>query len=236
MHQAPEWAYFTKPSNWNMTVAQRRDAIRAYYSCISFLDSQIGRLLDALDRLKLTENTTIVLWADHGYQLGEHGQWMKQTVFDPATHIPLFIGGAGVQARGQACRRTTEHLNIYPTVAELCGLRDRPANLQGRSLMPLLNDPNAAWEYPAITQVQRAGGGQHVMGYSIRTERYRYTFWNQGAEGEELYDYDQDRREIHNMAKDAVAAPLKQQLRAKLESIIRDRGFASVSEARKPRA
>jgi uncharacterized sulfatase len=207
-----------------MTVSQRRDAIRAYYSCISFLDTQIGRLLDALDRLKLTANTTIVLWADHGYQLGEHGQWMKQTVFDPATHIPLFIGGAGVQARGRACVRPTEHLNIYPTVAALCGLRDTPSNLHGRSMIPLLNNPEAAWDYPAITQVQRGGGGKSVMGYSIRTERHRYTFWNQGAEGEEFYDYGRDPREVHNLAKDNSAAPLKQQLRARLESIIRARG------------
>ena len=78
MHIAPEWAYFTKPANWNMTVAQRRDAIRAYYACISFLDAQVGRVLDALERLGLAQNTVVVMWADHGYQLGEHGQWMNR--------------------------------------------------------------------------------------------------------------------------------------------------------------
>jgi uncharacterized sulfatase len=231
MHQAPEWAYFTMPSNWGMTVAQRRDAIRAYYSCISFLDSQIGRLLDALDRLKLAATTTIVLWADHGYQLGEHGQWMKQTVFDPATHIPLFIGGAGVQARGRACRRVTEHLNIYPTVAELCGLANLPSGLHGRTLAPLLGNPDAPWDHPAITQVRRASGGKQVMGYSIRTEQFRYTYWNRGQEGEELYDYERDPREIRNLAKDNSAKPLKQELRGKLESITKARGSLPAPDA-----
>ena len=222
MHQAPEWAYFTKPANWNMTVSQRCDAIRANYSCVSFLDSQIGRLLDALDRLKLTENTTIVLTADHGYQLGEHGQWMKQTLFEPATHIPLFIGGAGVASRGKACRRIVEHLNIYPTVAAHCNLKGTPGNLHGKNMAPLLKNPSAPWDRPAITQVQRG----KVMGYSLRTERYRYSFWNQGKEGEELYDYAKDRREIHNLAKDKASEPLRVQLRASLESIIKPRGLA----------
>jgi uncharacterized sulfatase len=152
---------------------------------------------------------------------------MKQTVFDPATHIPLFIGGAGVNSRGQACRRRTEHLNIYPTVAELCGLRDTPKNLQGRSMMPLLSNPSGPWDYPAITQVQRGGGGTPVKGYSIRTNRYRYSMWDLGDKGEELYDYEKDRREVHNLAKDNASAPLKQQLRTKLESIMKSRGFAA---------
>src|SRR5262249_5650505 len=192
MHIAPEWAYFTKPANWGMTVAQRRDAIRAYYAGISFLDAQIGRLLDALARLGLAERTSIVLWADHGYHLGEHGQWMKQTLFEPATHVPLLIGGAGVQAAGRGCRRTVEHADIYPTLVELCGLRAAPSALHGRSLMPLLRDPRAPWNYPAVSQVLRATGQKRVMGYSLRTERYRYSFWNEGREGEELYDYEKD--------------------------------------------
>jgi uncharacterized sulfatase len=212
-----------------MTVAQRKEAIRAYYACISFLDVQIGRLLDALDRLKQSENTTIVFWSDHGYQLGEHGQWMKQTLFEPATHIPLFIAGAGVPTRGKACRRITEHLNIYPTVAELCGLKP-PANLHGKSLLPLLKNPTAPWDRPAITQVHRQGPKQ-VMGYSIRTERHRYTYWTQGAEGEELYDYEKDRREVQNLAKEKSADPLKQKLRTQMEAIIKERGMANAPGA-----
>lgn len=224
MHIAPGWAYFTQPSNWGMTVLQRREAIRAYYAAISFLDAQIGRLLDALERLGLAQNTTIVLWADHGYHLGEHGQWMKQTLFEPAARVPLLIGGAGIHAGGGGCRRTVEHLDIYPTLAELCSLRGAPSNLHGRSLMPLLSNPNRNWRHSATSQVQRAAGNKHVMGYSIRTERYRYTLWNEGSEGEELYDYQNDPRELRNMATDAAADPVKQKLRASLESTSRARG------------
>src|SRR5262249_23018679 len=106
MRMAPEWAYFTKPANWGMTVQQRREAIRAYYASIAFLDVQVGMLLDALDRLKLADNTAIVFWGDHGYQLGEHGQWMKQTVFERSARVPLLIGGAGVSSRGHGSPRT----------------------------------------------------------------------------------------------------------------------------------
>ena len=222
MKIAPEFAYFTRPANWNMTVAQRQDAIRAYFASISFLDVQIGRLLDALNRLDLARNTTIVFWADHGYNLGEHGQWMKQSLFEPAARVPLFIGGAGVEARGQGCLRTTEHLDVYPTVAELCGLK-APAQLQGRSLVPLLKNPNAPWDYPAITQLHPRAA-KPVEGYSIRTERYRYTFWNEGDAGEELYDYEKDPRELHNIAAVGSMAPVKQNLRARLESITQERG------------
>jgi uncharacterized sulfatase len=231
MHIAPEWAYFTKPPNWGMSVWQRREAIRSYYACISFLDAQIGRLLDALERLDLARNTSIVFWSDHGYQLGEHGQWMKQTLFEPACRVPVFIGGPGVPVRGRVCPRTVEHLDLYPTLAELCGLRGTPANLHGRSLMPLLRDPDARWNYPAVSQVHRRSREQQVMGYSLRTERYRYNFWSEGSEGEELYDYDKDPREMLNLAHDAATEPLRRQLRASLESISRARGMATAPGA-----
>ncbi len=224
MKIAPKFAYFTEPPNWNMTMEQRRGAIRAYYAAISFLDAQVGRLLDALERTGQAQNTTIVFWADHGYNLGEHGQWMKNTLFQMATRVPLFVGGAGVTARGRTCHRTTEHLDVYPTVAELCGLKP-PANLHGRSLMALLKDPNASWNYPAITQLHPRAE-KPVHGYSIRTERYRYTFWNEGADGEEMYDYEKDPRELHNLAQDETSAGLKGKLKAQLEAITKARGRA----------
>ena len=227
MSIAPHWAYSTVPSNWGLTVPQRREAIRAYYASTSFLDAQVGRVLDAVERLGLAGDTTTAFWADHGWQLGEHGQWQKQTLFEPSARVPLLIGGAGVQAAGRACPRTVEHLDIYPTLVELCGLNGAPSGLQGRSLAPLLKNPNASWDRPAISQVSRANQTAHVMGYSLRTERYRYTIWTPGAEGEELYDYKNDPRELRNLANDSRSAVLKGKLRTSLEQVSRARGLAN---------
>jgi uncharacterized sulfatase len=225
MHIAPEIAYFTRPSNWGMNEKQRREAKQAYYASIAFLDAQVGKVLDALDRLRLAENTLIVFWSDHGYQLGEHGQWMKQCLFEPSARVPFLVGGAGVEARGRSSGRTVELLDVYPTAAELCGLEGAPPNLHGRSLAPLLADAAAAWDKPGITQVVRAQEGQRVMGYSIRTERYRYSMWGDGKFGEELYDYQNDPREMRNLASSETAR--RQQLRARLDGILKGRGKRS---------
>jgi len=216
---APPWAYSTTPPNYGMNEKQRRDATRAYFATITFMDAQIGKLLDGLDRLGLTQNTTIVFWSDHGYQIGEHGQWMKQTLFEPSARAPMILAGAGVKARGKASPRTVELLDLYPTLAAGCGLAGTPANLHGTNIAPLLANPTARWNRPAITQVAR---GEKVMGHSIRTERYRYTFWNGGKEGEELYDYRTDRREMKNLA---ASHPEKQALRVQLETRLRARGW-----------
>jgi uncharacterized sulfatase len=226
MSIAPHWAYFTQPAHWGMNEKQRLDAMRAYYATILFLDAQVGRVLDALERLRLQDQTTVVFWSDHGYQLGEHGQWMKQTVFEPAARSPLIISGAGVRARGRSCARPVEFLDIYPTLADLCGLDGVPGNLHGTSLRPLLENPSAAWDRPAVTQVRRgAGGGRFVMGYSLRTERHRYSMWDAGREGEELYDYSRDPRELRNLALDTESQALKRELRARLEGILGTRGW-----------
>jgi uncharacterized sulfatase len=224
MHIAPELAYFTTPANWGMSEKQRREAMQAYYASIAFLDAQVGKLLNALDRLKLTQDTTIVFWSDHGYQLGEHGQWMKQTLWEPAARVPLLIGGAGVASRGRNCMRTVEFLDLYPTLVDLCGLRGAPSNLHGRSVAALLSQPAAAWDKPAITQVRRARDGEGIPGYSIRNERYRYNVWGDGKYGEELYDYETDPREMKNRAADAAMAAVKKQLRYRLEIVLAQRG------------
>jgi iduronate 2-sulfatase len=225
MSQAPEWAYFTKPAHWGMSKAQQKDAIRAYYASISFMDAQVGKLLDALDRLGLADNTTVVFWGDNGYQLGEHGQWMKQTVFEWAARIPFLIGGAGVTARGKMCPRTVELLDIYPTLVDVCGLQGAPTNLQGRSLKPLLASAQAPWDKPAVTQVRRGNAKQSpVFGYSLRTERYRYTEWGEnGKLGDELYDYQTDPREVRNLAADSKSAAIKAGLKKRLTEIRKTR-------------
>lgn len=224
MHIAPELAYFTKPGNWGMSEKQRREAMQAYYASIAFLDAQVGKLLNALDRLKLTQDTTIVFWSDHGYQLGQHGQWMKQTLWEPAARVPLLIAGAGVPQRGRTSTRTVEFLDLYPTLADLCGLRGAPSNLHGRSLKPLLAKPDAVWDKPAVTQVRRARDGEGIAGYSIRNERYRYTMWGDGKYGEELYDYEVDPREMKNGAADDSMKGIKEKLRGQLQQVLAGRG------------
>jgi uncharacterized sulfatase len=223
MKIAPQWAYFTRPANWSMTEKQRLEAMRAYYAAILFLDAQVGKLLSAVKRLDEEANTTVVFWSDHGYGLGEHGQWMKQTVFEYAARSPLMICGAGVPARGEACGRTVEFLDLYPTLSDLCGLKGVPKHLHGTSLKPLVENPRAPWDRPAITQVHRTRQDVTVRGYSLRTERHRYTMWDGGREGEELYDYSGDPRELENLATSTEAAALKSSLKSRLETIIASR-------------
>jgi len=223
LNTAPRIAYTFMDQN--MTPQQHREALRGYYAAISFVDAQVGRLLDALERFDLAKDTTIVFWADHGFMLGEHGQWQKRMLFEPSARVPFIISGAGVPAAGKGCKRTSEHLNIYPTLAEMCQLQGAPTDLHGRSLVPLLRNPDAAWDHPAVSQVTRQSGSNQIMGYSVRTERYRYTMWAGGQEGEELYDYQNDPRELRNLAKDTGSSGLKAKLRASLEQIARARGM-----------
>jgi uncharacterized sulfatase len=192
-----------KPSNYGMRASDLKDCKRAYFAATSFVDSQVGRLLDALDRLGLTENTVVVFVSDHGFLLGEHGQWQKQMLFEESNRVPLIFAGAGVTGRG-ASPRIVEMLDIYPTLIELCGLPEPKHKLEGESLAPLLKDPNAPRDRPAYSQVQRgtdqAPAGPRVMGRSVRTNRWRYSEWDNGRLGRELYDHDQDPREYRNLA------------------------------------
>jgi len=197
----PAAALFTNPPNWDVSEAAQREVIRAYYASISFLDANVGRVLDALDRLGLRDNTIVVFASDHGYHLGDLGQWMKQTLFERSARTPLLIAGPGVTARGRASTRIVELLDVYPTLAQLASVTP-PANLHGRSLVPLLTRPDAPWEHPAVTQVRRGPAAAPFMGYSVRTEKWRYTEWEDGKRGVELYDEIKDPREMHNLAVD----------------------------------
>ncbi len=202
------WPYF------GVTPEQARDCKRAYYATISFVDAQIGRVLDALDRLKLRDKTIVVFWSDHGYHLGEHGLWMKQSCFEESARIPLIIAPPQCQGAGKACLRTVELLDLYPTLADLAGLTP-PKNLEGASLRSLLENPAADWPRAAFTQVQRGG----FPGHSIRTERWRYTEWDFGAKGAELYDHESDPQELKNVAADPKNAAVISDLKAKLKAV-----------------
>jgi len=199
----------TQPHPWfGVTELQAREALQAYWATISFVDAQVGRLLEALDRLHLTDHTIVVFWSDHGYHTGEHGLWMKQSVFENSARVPLIIAAPASKARNVTCQRTVELLDLYPTLADLCGL-PAPAGLDGRSLRPLLDDPAAPWDKPAFTQVWRGT----FPGHSVRTERYRYIEWDHGQRGAQLYDYDTDPDEKRNLAADPAHAITLAELR-----------------------
>ncbi len=182
---------------FGVTEDQARECKQAYYAAISFVDAQIGRVLEAMDRLKLWENTVVVFWSDHGYHLGEHGLWMKQSLFDESVRVPMIVVAPDVKGNGKSSPRTVELLDLYPTLADLAGLAP-PKDLQGASLRPLLEDPAKAWTRPAFTQVERAG----FPGYAETTERWRYIEWDDGKAGTQLYDRESDPREYVNLAAD----------------------------------
>mgnify|MGYP003331744112 FL=1 len=191
---------------FGVTPDQARECKQAYYAAISFVDAQIGRVLDTLDRLKLWDRTVVVFWSDHGYHLGEHGLWMKQSLFEESARVPMVIVAPGAKGNGQPCARTVEFVDLYPTLADLAGLTP-PNNLAGASLKPLLENPAAAWSKPAFTQVWRGS----FPGHSVRTERWRYTEWDDGKQGAELYDHAADPKEFKNLAADpAHAATVKE--------------------------
>jgi uncharacterized sulfatase len=191
------------PDDYGLKEQDLKDCVRGYYASVSFVDAQVGRLLEALQKLGLADNTLIVFWSDHGFLLGEHGQWMKQLLFDPSPRAPLIIYDPSAKGNGTVCERTVEMVDIYPTVAEWAGL-ERPKNLEGFTLRPLLDDPaSSAWDHPAYSQVTRGRPKNRTMGYSVHTERYRYTEWGSGGKkGVELYDHQSDPDELHNLAAD----------------------------------
>ena len=196
----------------SMTDEQRRQAIQAYFASTTFMDAQVGRVLDALDRLKLTDKTIVVFHSDHGYHLGEKRLWQKMTLFEESARVPLIISVPGNAANGQASQRTVELVDLHRTLADLCGL-PADAATQGASLKPLIESPIAEWTKPARTQIVRGGPNNQIVGRSLRTENWRYTEWNHGQNGVELYDHDADPHELQNLATDpkfgSTAALLK---------------------------
>lgn len=222
MTQAPRPAYSSTKPNLDMDEKSCRLAKAAYYACTSYMDAQVGRVLDALKKEGLDRNTLVVFWADHGWMLGQHGMWQKMTLFEWTARIPFMMAGPGIAPK-TVIKKTTEHLDIYPTLVEMCGLQGMP-KLHGKSMAKLVTKPGTAtWDKPAVTQIHKGGGKSPAIGYSLRTERYRYTMWMGHTVGEELYDYQNDPREVKNLAADASMAELKKGLRGRLEGIVETR-------------
>ena len=230
----PPAAWVDRPFQLNLPKRQQRQAIRAYYAAITFVDAQLGRLLDAVERLGLAESTVIVFWSDHGYHMGEHRLWQKTTLFENSARVPFFIASpAHRRNAGRGTQSLAELVDVYPTLAELCGL-EPPGHLAGSSLVPILEDPQATVRDSALTTFdthdrvnRRRPLRPRAVGYTVRTHRWRYTEWGpDGAEGVELYDHRNDPKEYVNLAR----APSERGTVRRLKQLLRDR----VQEATAP--
>ncbi|MCS6865010.1 MAG: sulfatase [Gemmataceae bacterium] len=186
---------------WLQEAQQWAPLVRAYLACISFVDAQVGRVLQALRESGYEKNTMVVLWSDHGWHLGEKGITGKNSLWDRSTRIPLIFAGPGIAANAK-CQRPVELLDLYPTLLELCGLPANQRN-EGISLVPQLKDAHAPRERPAITT---HNPGNHA----VRTEKWRYIVYADGSE--ELYDMENDPHEWTNLAGKPELAQLKKEL------------------------
>ena len=185
--------YHGIPETGNLDDETSLNLIQGYYASVSMIDAQVGKLLDALDENGLTENTIIVLWGDHGWKLGEYGNWCKHSNFELDTHVPLIISAPGVK-KGVKTKSLAEFVDVYPTLCDLAGLR-KPDHLEGQSLLPVLKNPAAKVNKVAISQYPRGRGlgydnKSEIMGYSIRTDEYRFTRWQKYENPDEVVAYE----------------------------------------------
>jgi iduronate 2-sulfatase len=196
--------YDGMPASGPVTAEQRKTLRHGYLACVSYVDAQVGRLLEALETNGLKENTVIVLWGDHGFKLNDYADWCKHTNMEIDAKVPLILAAPGYQG-GQRSKALVELVDLYPTLAGLCGL-DIPEQCEGSTMIPLLDQPGRPWKSAAFSQYPRGG----VMGYSIRSDRWRYTEWidrkNGEIKGRELYDHQDSPLATRNQARDPELA------------------------------
>jgi iduronate 2-sulfatase len=198
-----------------------RQLKHGYYAAVSYMDAQLGKVLDELDRLGLSTNTIIILWGDHGWKLGEHDAWCKHSNCENDANAPLILSVPGMKNAGTRTDALVEFVDIYPTLSELAGL-PLPGHLEGASFKPLLDNPKRAWKPAAFSQYPRSAGqsgSEALMGYSMRTDRYRFTVWvgrndHTKVDAIELYDHQVDPQENTNVARDPANAELVNKLMA----------------------
>ena len=214
-------AYKGVPAEGPMPPELARKLKQAYFAGVSYSDAQVGRVLAELDRLGLRSNTIVVLWGDHGWKLGEHNAWGKHSNVENDVNAPLILSAPGMKNTGTHTDALVEFVDIYPTLSELAGL-PLPSHLEGTSFKPLLDAPKRAWKTAAFSQYPRnagkAGSGK-LMGYTMRTDRYRLTVWvsdtdHSKIDATELYDHQADPQENINIAKDPANAELVKKLMA----------------------
>ncbi|MEO1236497.1 MAG: sulfatase-like hydrolase/transferase, partial [Planctomycetota bacterium] len=223
----PGWelrARYDVPETGPLPEGLQRDLVHGYYAATSFIDAQVGRLLDALDAHGLAENTVVVLWGDHGYHLGDHAIWCKHTNYEQATRSPLIVVAPGVGSPGGVSDAPVDLLDVYPTLMDLTGL-EPVGELHGVSLRPILEDPSARVKALATSQYPRGDESDPLMGYAYRSDRYRLVQWRRLTErragdtagtivATELYDYDADPLETRNLVDDPAYADALAEMRA----------------------
>ncbi|NOY01017.1 MAG: sulfatase [Verrucomicrobia bacterium] len=221
MHNSSElrMQYRNVPKKGQLDVSLARNLIHGYYACVSYVDAQIGRVLDELERLGMADDTIVVLCGDHGWHLGDHGMWCKHSNFEAATRTPLIISAPGMKARGGKCSSLVELVGIYPTLCELADL-PLPAHLEGSSFSALLDQPQLKLRETAFSQYPRG----KIMGYSMRTEYFRYTEWrnmeNSEVRGRELYDYRKNAQENANVVDQPQYSQIVENLTALMKSAL----------------
>jgi arylsulfatase A-like enzyme len=219
--------YSDIPKNGKLSVTKTQELRHGYYACVSYVDALTGRLLKKLDEIELTGRTVVLLWGDHGFHLGEQGLWTKANNYELSTRVPLILSVPGQANLGAQTDALVEFVDLYPTLAEICGLK-APAKVEGISLLPLLQKPDRPWKTAAFSQYPRSfKGNRHrkhgdLMGYTVRTDRYRYVEWRNWKTGavqaRELYDHQTDPNEIKNLAKEPTEKENLKQLQQTLQS------------------
>jgi iduronate 2-sulfatase len=187
-------SYHGIPKKGPLSAEVSLNLIHAYYACVSYVDAQLGRVLDELDRLGLKEDTIVVLWADHGWKLGDYGMWCKHTEYEIDARVPLLVRAPGMKEKGKRTEALVELVDLYPTLCDLAGI-EKPPHLQGRSFAPLLDDADQPWKEAAFTvwSGRRDYAKSGPFGYSMRHGNYRYTEWRDtktdAVLAKELYDH-----------------------------------------------
>ncbi len=223
----------------DLPVYKQKELIHGYYAATSYMDAQVGILLNTLDSLGLSKNTIIVLWGDHGWHLGDHNLWCKHTNFEQATHAPLLISAPGIEP--SKTKSPSEFIDIFPTLCDLAGTKI-PGHLDGKSLVPIMKNPKATVKEFSVSQYPRPANklenarlgwseGEY-MGYSIRTEKYRYTIWLKDSYrsykpyrkdlvvASELYDYEKDPNETVNVVGEKQYATVSRDMNEKMVSFL----------------
>jgi len=215
--KVPPVALLQHPGEADLSEEHHRKAVQAYYASITFMDTQVGKLLDAIDKAGVADRTIVIFLSDHGYHLGDHQMWQKMSLFERSARVPFIISAPNIPSHGVKTNAIAELVDLYPTLADLCELK-LPEGTDGESLKPILEKPSTPGKGFALTQVTRFRGkeGQR-MGYSLRTDRWRYTEWDGGKLGIQLYDHKNDPRELNNLAEDPAHSQTIKELQSELQ-------------------